>query len=134
MDRVFLDANVIFSAAYKPGSRLCELWSLQGIELVISLYADEEARRNVRALCPGRIDGLEELLSGITLVSGLVGADLPNDIGLPDKDVPILLAAIGARCTHLLTGDVRHFGQLYGVAVHGVLIQTPAQYLLRSRP
>ncbi len=37
------------------------------------------------------------------------------------KDQPILAAANGAGCTHLLTGDARHFGHLYGKRVQGAL-------------
>jgi hypothetical protein len=33
--------------------------------------------------------------------------ELPEGVSLPEKDVPILLAAIEARATHLLTGDLR---------------------------
>lgn len=44
-------------------------------------------------------------------------------------DRPILLAAIAARATHLLTGDVKHFGRLFGRRVEGVVILTPGDYL-----
>jgi bifunctional DNA-binding transcriptional regulator/antitoxin component of YhaV-PrlF toxin-antitoxin module len=49
--------------------------------------------------------------------------------GLPDKDLPILLAATEAKATHLLTVDKKHFGFLYGETVDGVLITTPGDYL-----
>ncbi|MEW6487686.1 MAG: hypothetical protein AB1578_07205 [Thermodesulfobacteriota bacterium] len=35
---------------------------------------------------------------------------------LPLKAQVILAAAIAAKATHLLTGDRRHFGPLYGTA------------------
>ena len=54
---------------------------------------------------------------------------LPRGITLPEKDVPILLAAIEARCTYLLTGDVRHFGPYLGKKIGGIQIALPAQYL-----
>lgn len=47
MHRVFLDANVLFSAAYLPTSRLAELWRLPATVLLSSDYAVEEARRNL---------------------------------------------------------------------------------------
>ena len=50
MDRVFLDANILFSAAYRPTSRLLQLWSLPDVELLTSPYAVEEARRNLDLL------------------------------------------------------------------------------------
>jgi uncharacterized protein len=52
---------------------------------------------------------------------------------LPEKDQLILLAAIGAGATHLLTGDFRHFGPYYGERIQGVHILPPGDYLsLRS--
>ena len=41
MDRVFLDANVLFSAAYRQDSSLLRLWELKDVELVTSAYAFE---------------------------------------------------------------------------------------------
>ena len=130
--RVFIDANVLFSAAYKPGSHIGDLWSLKDVELVTSLYAAEEARRNLMARCPDRVGALDGLLSKVSVVPGAVTGALPNGMQLPDKDVPVLPAAVGAGCTHLLTGDARHFGNLYGKTVLGVLIQTPAQNIRRQ--
>ena len=54
---------------------------------------------------------------------------LPHGISLPEKDVPILLAAIETRCTRLLTGDVRHFGPYFGKKIEGVSIVLPGDYL-----
>jgi uncharacterized protein len=45
MDRLFLDANVLFSAAYRPGVRLLKLWKLKNVALFSSRYALEEALR-----------------------------------------------------------------------------------------
>ena len=52
-----------------------------------------------------------------------------STVVLPDKDQPILIAALDARATHLLTGDLQHFGPYYGHTVEGVLILPPGQYL-----
>jgi uncharacterized protein len=49
------------------------------------------------------------------------------------KDAPILLAAIAARATHLITGDVRHFGPYFGKQIEGILVLSPADYLGRRR-
>jgi len=43
---------------------------------------------------------------------------LPGGIALPEKDRPILLAAIEARATHLITGDKRLFGKYFGKRIH----------------
>lgn len=127
MDRVFLDANILFSAAYKADSRLRLLWDLHDVQLVSSEYAFEEAKRNLGLVKPDNLNHLEALLPRVTILP-----DTPSRLRfqaeLADKDKPILTAAVRAHATHLLTGDVRHFGHLLGKTVHGVLILTPAQY------
>ena len=54
---------------------------------------------------------------------------MPSGIDLPAKDRPILLAAIEAKATHLVTGDVAHFGKYFGTEILGVTVVTPATYL-----
>ena len=44
---------------------------------------------------------------------------------LPEKDRPVLAAAIDLRCQALITGDRTHFGTLYGKTVGGVTIHSP---------
>jgi len=58
--------------------------------------------------------------------------ELPRGVALPEKDVPILLAAIEARATHLLTGEVRHFGSYFGQRIEGILVLPPGEYLRRQ--
>ena len=128
MDRVFLDANVLFSAAYRLDSRLTDLWSLTDTQLFTSLFAIEEARRNLAVHRPDAVSRLEGLLRGLMIVEGL-DSYLPEGVELDDKDAPILSAALRAGCTHLVTGDHQHFGAFFGCSIRGVLILTPAQYL-----
>ena len=59
----------------------------------------------------------------------LTSVRLPARIRLPEKDVPILLAAIDARATHLLTGDLKHFGPYMNREYAGLFIMTPGEYL-----
>jgi len=47
MDRLFLDANVLFSAAYKIDARILQLWKLRNVALCSSHYALQEARINL---------------------------------------------------------------------------------------
>jgi uncharacterized protein len=125
--RVFLDANVLFSAAYRDGAGLVRLWSLPPrVVLISSPYAIEEARRNLEG--DGRAR-LEVLLSALEIVGDVAIGTLPIAVELPEKDRPILVAAITAAATHLLTGDRAHFGALYGRRIGGVLVQRPADYL-----
>jgi predicted nucleic acid-binding protein len=127
---LFLDANVLFSAAYRVESLLRELWTLPDTELVTSDYALEEARRNLSGIDQRR--RLEELERGVRLIHESGSWALPPDVILPEKDRPILSAAIVSGATHLITGDQTHFGAWYGKQVAGVTILRPAAYL-RSR-
>jgi len=47
-------------------------------------------------------------------------------IPLPEKDRPVLAAAILGGCEALVTGDRTHFGALFGSAIEGVAIHSPA--------
>src|SRR5271168_1036364 len=44
---LFLDANILFSAAYQPKAGMLELWNLDEVTLCSSRYALEEARMNL---------------------------------------------------------------------------------------
>lgn len=130
MDRLFLDANVLFSAAYKIGARLLPLWRLRNVTLCSSCYALQEARINLAS--EDQWTRLAELSASLQLFeSGQ--SSLPRGILLPEKDVPVLLAAIEARATHLLTGDVRHFRAYFGKKIEGIAITRPGEYLKTAR-
>ncbi len=129
MDRLFLDANVLFSAAYRPNAGLLRLWRLPSVVLCSSRYALEEARANLST--ESQRTRLAELSAALELFES-EGVELPTDLSLPAKDAPILLAAIAARATHLITGDLRHFGPLFGKKIAGLIILPPADYLHRT--
>ena len=126
MDHLFLGANVLFSAAYRPHAGLVRLWKLKHVELCSSRYALEEARINLAQDVQRR--RLTRLSRSIRLFDA-VPRELPPDLSLPDKDVPVLLAAIEAKATHLITGDIRHFGPYFGRGIEGILMLTPSEYL-----
>src|SRR5271169_5793515 len=126
MDRLFLDANVLFSAAYRPDAGLHQLWKLKDVALYSSQYALEEARINLAHEDQRR--RLRRLSETVHLVEAMQ-RELPVGISLPEKDVPIMLAAIEAQCTHLLAGDVRHFGPYFGKKIEAVAIVLPGEYL-----
>jgi uncharacterized protein len=128
LDRIFLDANVLFSAAYLENSRLNRLWRLEDAELLSSAYAVEEARRNLALDWPRALVRLEWLAAKLTLINPPRELKLPEGIRLDSKDRPLLLAAIYGKATFLLTGDSRHFGHLYSKRIEGVMILRPAQY------
>lgn len=121
--KVFLDANVLFSAAL-PASRMGEFlrFVTKHAELASSPAAVDEALRNVeRKLTDAGIAArnLQELLKGVSLSSSVV--ELPG-VELAEKDQHILGAAVASACSHLLTGDHRHFQHLFGNVVGGVRV------------
>jgi uncharacterized protein len=131
-DRVFLDANVLLSAAWLPDNGLLALWDLADTILVMSAYAIAEADRNVRT--PDQRTRLHRLVQHLQIVDEPLGTRLPPTVRLPDKDVPILLAAIESHSNWLLTGDHQHFGRYFGRTIANVTVLRPRDYLLhRSR-
>lgn len=126
-DRVFLDANVLFSAAWLEGSGLARLWRVPTARLITSRYALAEAERNLES--DEQRSRLTALAMSVQLVDAAPGGQLPDGVKLVEKDAPILLAAIEAGASHLLTGDRRHFADLYGKSIKGVRILSPSAYL-----
>lgn len=131
MDRLFLDANVLFSAAYAEGSGLTRLWRSKAVRLLASGYVIEEARRNLDNA--NARDRLEVLLEKIEQVGDPAAAlDPEMEQGLPENDRPVLRAAMAAGATHLFSGDRRAFGAWYGKRLASVLVLRPADYLRPS--
>lgn len=126
--RVFLDANVLFSGAKSDGAirRLLTLLEKAGHECCADSYVIEEARRNLFAKAPDRVVTLEALVSRMTTAGAQRGdAALEASLPLPQKDRPVLAAAIRQGCAALVTGDRTHFGALYGRTIRGVTIYSP---------
>jgi predicted nucleic acid-binding protein len=134
--RLFLDANVLFTAAHNPGGRAAAIFDLAragACTLVTSPHALEEARRNLRLKYPTALDALERLVS-VTSVepeASSKGVAWALEQGLPLKDAPVLAAAAQARSDMLVTGDRTHFGFLYGQRLRGVEVLPPAEALAR---
>jgi len=130
--RLFLDANVLFSAAYRDDAGVQQLWRVPNAELITSDYAVEEATRNPRE--PHQRKRLAGLLAFVEVKpSATLAPSQRGDVRLPDKDWPILSGAVQARATHLITGDVRDFGVYFDRRVLGVLVLPPSQYLAGRR-
>ena len=132
MTRVFLDANVLFTAAHNRSGKAALVIEL-GIRghwgLATSGYAFEEARRNLEIKFPGSLSTLEAIRPAMKIVSSGEGMTCP--VPLPEKDRPILEAAIRCKATHLLTGDRKHFGPFMNrpEVTSGVIILTVAEFL-----
>jgi uncharacterized protein len=130
---MFLDANVLFSAAIKPSSRIHALFELSEAgfcNLLTSTHAALEASRNIQVKFPMHLKSLEALLNEVTLVNEPDKALVTwAKQYLPDKDAPILAAALAGKADILVTGDNRHFGKMFNKKYKGVLVLTPAQAL-----
>jgi uncharacterized protein len=114
MDRIFLDANVLFSAAYRADSGLLVFWKLRNVTLCSSRDAIEESKINLEE------EPQRRRLAQLTTTLHIFDArerELPQSITLPEKDAPILFAAIEAHATHLITGGIRHFGPYLGKTI-----------------
>jgi predicted nucleic acid-binding protein len=137
--RIFLDANVLFSAARSDGAvrQLCSWLVEAGHECVADEYVVTEARRNLAAWAPRAERELDTLLQGMTVSRAQQpGAEARAAEWLPEKDRPIFMAAIRLRCDALVTGDRTHFGRGYGKTFGGVVIHSPrslAEALMRPR-
>ena len=92
MDRVFLDANVLFSAGYRADSGLSRLWRRAGAALLTSAYAMDEARRNLSG--DDQRHRLDTLGRTCEIVPTPAAAALPEGLVLPPGDRMIFLAAM----------------------------------------
>ncbi|MFN3178972.1 MAG: PIN domain-containing protein [Thermus sp.] len=123
---LFLDANVLFAAAWQEGRArsLFPLAKRAEAQLLTSPHALEEARRNLLLKRPETWPLFEELSLGVVLVpeapARLVHQALRQ--GLPPKDAPVLAAAWAAKADLLVTGDRKHFGPLMERKVRGVWV------------
>jgi len=130
--KIFLDANILFTAAHNPSGKaalILELGAQGHWQALTSTLAVEEARRNLDIKFPACLTHLESILSKVRVVSSVSGPTCPID--LPEKDRPIFLTSVKCRATHLLTGDIRHFGPFLNdpSRTAGVAIMTVADFL-----
>ena len=130
--RVFLDANILFSAAKSDGAVRALLRRLEtrGHECCADGYVVAEARRNLEAKGPEALAVFEALLGHVQVAqptphASVTAAHRELADWLPEKDRPVLLAAIRLRCDALVTGDSTHFGAGDGRSFAGVMIHSP---------
>ncbi|MBW2195231.1 MAG: PIN domain-containing protein [Deltaproteobacteria bacterium] len=128
-DKVFLDANILFSVAY--GSHGLErLWDCEKKGLCVLLasrYVIEEAKRNL--IDPEQLRKLQTHLSNVKVI---IEPDpiVKCPVDLPKEDQPVLTAAVSANADYLLTGDMKHFGKYFGQTIAGVKISMARDYLM----
>jgi len=130
--RLFLDANVLFTAAHNlsgKASLIIELASHGYWEVVTCPYAIEEARRNLDLKFPDFLQRFDSLMATVKTVPARTGETCP--VLLPKKDRPIFESALRCNATHLLTGDVKDFGPFMNKPnlTFGMIIQTVSEFL-----
>lgn len=134
--KLFLDANVLFSAAHQESGNAQALVALARAgrcTLQTSSHALEEARRNLALKSKGFESRLAQVLAAVELVAEAPPqlVDWARAEGLGAKDAPILAAAALAGADVLVTGDARDFGALFGRSLRGVQVLAPARALER---
>ena len=126
--RIFLDANILFSAAKSDGAvrHLLRLLLEAGRECWVDDYVVIEARRNLAAKGGEASAALEALLPCLRVGPMMAHpADTGETNWLPEKDRPVLAAAMRLGCQALVTGDRSHFGAGYGRTFGGVTLYSP---------
>ncbi len=129
---VFLDANILFSAAL-GGESFTMPWNLaqqKKIVLHSSAYCIIEARRNIERKRPQALNDFEGKLSSVNAVVSRTTMNFQSDLN--EKDRPVLDAAIAAGVDVLLTGDVRHFGPLMKRSDLPLRVMTLRMFLLHE--
>ncbi|WP_018465353.1 PIN domain-containing protein [Calidithermus timidus] len=141
--RVFLDANVLFSAAL-GGEVFRLIWLLAErgrLELCTSLQCWLEAEFNLERKRPQAAPRLPLLMQRVHLVAEPEGTDPPSNEPLKtlfkllsDKDHPVLQAALQAQAQILITGDLCHFGPLMQREDLPLRVLSPGNFIRQVRP
>jgi uncharacterized protein len=130
--RVFIDANILFSAALYPESRIAALVAhskAMGLQCLCSPAVVEEALRNLKKKHPASLQRIPKLLALVEVVHGF--SSKPCPIKLPEKDQHVMLAAMAGNADILLTGDIKDFGPYMNKPklTQGMIIQTFSQLI-----
>ena len=130
--RIFLDANILFSAAKSDGAirQLLRHLKLAKHTLVADSYLRLEASRNIASKADAQaVSDLDALLSQVEVSTVQFAQSSPTlqaaALWLAEKDRPVMLAALALVCDVLVTGDSTHFGPGYGKRFEGVTVCSP---------
>lgn len=132
--KLFLDANVIFTAAYSSQGLSRGLFRLAAVgkcALCTSAFAHEEALRNIQKKAPDKLAELNTLMQQVDILPEPhpQWINRAARLALSSKDAPVLAAAFQGKIDIFVTGDRRDFGHLFGQVLEGVKILTPADAL-----
>lgn len=134
--RVFLDANVLFSAALGGAAfeLLFELGRAGRVLLVTSAHCVAEARVNLETKRPEAMAAFVARLAEVERAPDVEWGTERSLALLPPDDALVLDAALAAGCGVLVTGDRRHFGALMERDDVGLRVRTPRAFLLEGPP
>ena len=139
MIRVFLDASVLFAAAYSTtgASREIIRQGIRGrIELVASDLVFEEARRNPEVKAPDAVPDLETFDQAATLEMVRPSREEIEEAmeHTADEDAPVVAAARKAKVDYLVSLDREHLVEAPEVAQRsGLTIVLPGDFLKDMR-
>ncbi len=136
MIRVFLDANVLYSAADSPEGLNAAIFKVaakrEDVELLANRYVWDEADINLmeKRLSRARV-ALKKLVTQELTIEPNAPLSLtqrlkplvPND----PADAPVLAGAVSAKADWLITSNRKDFEHLYETTVNGVLVLRPKQ-------
>ena len=123
--KIFFDANILFMASV-PGSAnriLLDATQKYAEQCLTNQHILEEARRNIVNKKPDQLPEFIKITDKL-IISNAFYSSLKID--LLSQNSPVMVGAIGARCTHLLTANIKYFGKLYRQTIHGVTVVSPA--------
>lgn len=136
MIRVFLDANVLYSAADSPEGLNAAIFKVAGkrgdVELIANRYVCGEADINLmyKSLSRARVALKKLVTHELTIepnaplsLTQRMKPHVPND----PADAPVLAGAVFAKADWLITSNSKDFGHLYETVVDGVLVLRPKQ-------
>lgn len=139
MTRVFLDASVLFAAAYSTtgASREIIRQGIRGqIKLVASELVFEEARRNLGVKGPDAVPDLEAFRQSSTIEMVRPSREEIEEamVYTADKDAPVVAAARKAEADYLVSLDREHLVEVPEVIRRaGLAILLPGHFLKEMR-
>jgi len=131
--KIVLDTNVLVSGLLSPFGSPADILRLvlsNQLQLCVDARILTEYREVLQRpkfqFDKGRVEILMDYIQKICMLVNSI--PLPNTITDPD-DIPFLEVAVSGGAKYLVTGNIRHFPELYG----NVKIITPSELMDRYR-
>jgi len=134
--RVFFDADALIAGSASPSEHSASLVLLRMAEITLiegltSQQVITEAERNLSAKIPKALPAFQLIANRcLKVVPDPAPSELPPFAEMADtKDLPILVAAVQAKCPWLVTFNIKH----YQPGHPAVLTLQPGKLILRIR-